>query len=251
MAMRSESRRESRLNEQDRETIRPLFFGDYSLRISLLFSVGHHDTISQQNKTLPPPQIKPTLLTRTNRMKLSTATIVISTAAAAAISSVAAHVPTSKASKQASKMGSKPGKAAKASYLRANTYSMSVDTYSMSVDTSGMSIPTEPVHIPDPNPIMSIDQTPTEPVHIPAPNPFKDCGPCNRRLPAGCPDVADYCEITATFYPTRIDDPITLTCEVCTDEGCPTIAMADCSDLGRRELAEGNSADVFQWQVKL
>ena len=176
----------------------------------------------------------------------STAAIAFSTFAA--VSSVAAHVPTSKASKQASKMCSKPGKAG---YLRANTYSMSVDTYSMSVDTNGMSIPTEPVHIPDPNPIMSIDQTPTEPVHIPAPNPFKDCGPCNRGLPAGCPDVADYCEITATFYPTRTDDPITLSCEVCTDEGCPTIAMADCSDLGRRELAEGNSADVFQWQVNL
>jgi len=195
--------------------------------------------------------ITPTLIdARTNRMKLSTATIAISAAAAANLS-VAAHVPTSKASKQASKMGSKPGKAAKAGYLRANAYSMSVDTYSMSVDTYGMSIPTEPVHIPDPNPIMSIDQTPTEPVHIPAPNPFKDCGPCNRGLPAGCPDVADYCEITATFYPTRTDDPITLSCEVCTDEGCPTIAMADCSDLDRRELAEGNSADVFQWKVNL
>mmetsp|Transcript_35737 Transcript_35737/g.73061 ORF Transcript_35737/g.73061 Transcript_35737/m.73061 type:complete len:163 (-) Transcript_35737:303-791(-) len=156
----------------------------------------------------------------------STAAIAFSTFAA--VSSVAAHVPTSKASKQASKMGSKPGKAAKAGYLRANTYSMSVDTYSMSIDLTPPV--TEPVHIPDPNPIMSIDQTPTEPVHIPAPNPFKDCGPCNRGLPAGCPDVADYCEITATFYPTRIDDPITLTCEVCTDEGCPTIAIANCTD---------------------
>eukprot|EP00984_Skeletonema_dohrnii_P006094 scaffold2166_cov85-Skeletonema_dohrnii-CCMP3373.AAC.1 len=125
-------------------------------------------------------------------MKLSTATIAISTAAAAAISSVAAHVPTSKASKQASKMGSKPGKAAKASYLRANTYSMSVDTYSMSIDQK------PPV---------------TEPVHIPDPNPMKDCRPCNTGKTAGCPDIDGYCETTATFYPTRIDDPITLTCE--------------------------------------
>ena len=185
-----------------------MFFGDYSLRISLLFSVGH-DTVSTQHKKYH-HNITPTLIdTRTNRMKLSTATIAIYTAAAAAISSVAAHVPTSKASKQASKMGSKPGKAAKASYLRANTYSMSVDTYSMSIDL------TPPV---------------TEPVHIPDPNPMKDCRPCNTGKTAGCPDIAGYCETTATFYPTRIDDPITLTCEVCTDEGCPTIAIANCTD---------------------
>ena len=142
-------------------------------------------------------------------MKLSTATIAIY-AAAAAVSSVAAHVPTSKASKSP--------KASRAGSLR------------------GGLTTTAP----------SIDQTPpvTEPVHIPNPIPMKDCRPCNTGKTAGCPDTDGYCETTATFYPTRIDDPITLTCEVCTDEGCPTIAMADCSDLGRRELAEGNSADV-------
>eukprot|EP00984_Skeletonema_dohrnii_P024455 scaffold13573_cov99-Skeletonema_dohrnii-CCMP3373.AAC.2 len=113
-------------------------------------------------------------------------------------------------------MGSKPGKAAKAGYLRANTYSMSVDTYSMSIDQT----PTE-----------------TEPVHTPDPNPMKDCRPCSTGKTAGCPDIAGYCETTATFYPTRIDDPITLTCEVCTDEGCPTIAIANCTDFLRSDLA--------------
>mmetsp|Transcript_27674 Transcript_27674/g.40589 ORF Transcript_27674/g.40589 Transcript_27674/m.40589 type:complete len:130 (-) Transcript_27674:148-537(-) len=127
-------------------------------------------------------------------MKLSTATIAIY-AAAAAVSSVAA-VTTSKASKSP--------KASRAGSLRGG------------LTTSAP----------------SIDQTPpvSEPVHDPDPNPIKDCRPCNKSKTAGCPDTAGYCETTATFYPTRIDDPVTLTCEVCTDEGCPTIAIANCTD---------------------
>eukprot|EP00984_Skeletonema_dohrnii_P002285 scaffold795_cov94-Skeletonema_dohrnii-CCMP3373.AAC.13 len=125
-------------------------------------------------------------------MKLSTATIAIY-AAAAAVSSVAA-VTTSKASKSP--------KASRAGSLRGGL---------------ATSAP-------------SIDQTPPELEHIPDPTPMKDCRPCNTGKTAGCPDTDGYCETTATFYPTRTDDPITLTCEVCNDEGCPTIAIANCTD---------------------
>jgi hypothetical protein len=145
-------------------------------------------------------------------MKLSTAAIAISAAAAAAVSSVAA-APTSKAGKHASKMSSKAGKAG---YLRAPSYSLS---YSMSYNNNNNNIIID-------TPYNYNINTSTETAE--SESGMKDCGPCTAGKSANCPDVAEYCEITATFDPTNSDDPIRFTCKVCTNGKCPTISIDNC-----------------------